>query len=526
MSSQAPLAVLRSAVVNGVRSTLVTVEVHRGDGVPQQTIVGLPGKAVRESLDRIHGACQRIGVALGPRRTTINLAPADHPKAGTGLDLPIALGMLAADGVIPVDRLGDAVCVGELQLDGSVRGVPGVLPAALAARDAGVERIVVPAVNAAEAVAVEEVVTVPIASLRQALAWARGGILPAAPQYRPRALLGPAADLCEIAGQPVGRRALEIAAAGGHHLLLTGLPGAGKTLLARALPGILPELTRAEALEASAVYSAAGKLGPGGLLRESPFRAPHHSVTAAGLIGGGVPLKPGEVSLAHCGVLFLDELPEFRREALEALRQPLEEGSIRLVRGGRTAQMPARFQLVAAMNPCPCGQGPDSDTCRCTLGQVRGYWRRLSGPLLDRLDIVLEVDPVAIDQLIGAEPGAEPSVVVRERVAAARKLQRRRRVALEKCAPGKSPCAVSTNAALEARQIPIACPLDQALSRRARREAARLGISARGWHRVLRVARTIADLAGREELDYADLAEAFQYRHNTIDASVTALCPR
>jgi magnesium chelatase family protein len=517
--STTPLGALRSAVISGVDSTLVTVEVHRGNGVPRETIVGLAGAAVRESLERIHSACSRSNVDIEPRRPIVNLAPADCPKGGSGLDLPIALGILIAEGVIPAGRLGDAVCLGELQLDGTVRPVPGVLPAAVAARRAEVRRLVVPRENGAEAAAVDGLQVAAVSSLAEAIAWARGELEPAVVAAAAEAEAAHGVDLREIAGHAVARRSLEIAAAGGHHLLMVGLPGAGKTLLARALPGILPPLSRRESLETSAVYSVVGKLGGHGLLRRRPLRAPHHSVTAVGLIGGGVPPKPGEVSLAHGGVLFLDELPEFRRSALECLRQPLEEGCVNLVRGGRSATLPARFQLVAAMNPCPCGQGAQSDECRCGATQVRNYWRRLSGPLLDRIDLVVGVEPVDLDELITDKIRGESSATVRERVVAARATQRRRWEELDP----DSRAAARSNAALPAKLLPRVCRLTPAQRKRARKQARSLGVSARGWHRVLRVARTLADLSGREAIINEDLAEAFQYRQSGVELAAAAV---
>ena len=519
MSSQTPLGVLKSAVVSGVGATLVTVEVHRDDGIPTETIVGLPGKAVRESLDRIRSACRRTDVYLEPRRTTVNLAPADHPKGGSGLDLPIALGILVADAIVPEERLAGCVCLGELQLDGSVQPVAGVLPAAIEAHAAGLATLIVPRANAAEAAAVDELSTVPVATLAEAIEWAKGGTAPGLDACPPAPAAAPEIDLQEVTGHAVARRALEIAAAGGHHLLMVGLPGAGKTMLARAVPGILPDMSRDEALEASAVYSVVGQLAGRGLLQQRPFRAPHHSVTAAGLIGGGVPPKPGEVTLAHCGVLFLDEFPEFRRSALECLRQPLEEAAVSLVRGGRHALLPARFQLIAAMNPCPCGQGAQSDKCRCTVGQIRGYWRRLSSPLLDRIDIVLAVEPVPLGELIDARPRSESSKEVRKRVTEARTRQQRR---LRRVSATNHGDLVTCNATLPTKLLERMCRLSAANRRRARDEAQRLEVSARGWHRVLRVARTIADLAGREQISYADVAEAFQYRQRGQEMNAAA----
>lgn len=351
--AEARIGRVRTAVIHGVRAEIVTVEVHRGSGLPRQTIVGLAGGAVRESLDRIHSACGHAGLSLAPRRTVINLAPAGLRKSGAALDLPIALGLLAADGLLEPLPLRSMLCLGELGLDGRVRAVNGVLPAALAAREAGVEELLVPEDNGAEAAAVPGLAVRVVASLEEAADHAAGQ------RCAPRAIAAEPdddsacagrVDLAEIRGLPTARRALEIAAVGGHHLLLSGPPGAGKTLLARALAGLLPPLEFDQTLQASAVHSVVGALRGRGLLLRRPFRAPHHSVTPAGLVGGGVPLRPGEISLATHGVLFLDELPEFRRQALECLRQPLEEGTVCITRANEAHVFPARFQLVAAMN--------------------------------------------------------------------------------------------------------------------------------------------------------------------------------
>ncbi|NKB89678.1 MAG: YifB family Mg chelatase-like AAA ATPase [Acidobacteria bacterium] len=351
MDDNGKLARLMSATIAGVRAQLVTVEVHRGKGLPTQSIVGLPGSAVRESLDRVHAACAHHGFGLPPRRTTINLAPAGIRKTGAALDLPIALGLLVADGTLPDDQLSNELCLGELSLDGELRAVRGVLPAVVAARGDGIRRVVVPPPNAAEAAAVEGIEVIALRDLRGVVEWATGDRQPEPiPVERQPPAGAPTEDLSEIRGNPIARRALEIAAAGGHHLLLAGPPGSGKTLLARALPGLLPELEFEAALECSGVYSVVGMLDGRGLMSARPFRAPHHSATVAGLLGGGNPIRPGEISLATSGVLFMDELPEFSRGAIEALREPLEAGCVRLARAQESHEFPANFQLVAAMN--------------------------------------------------------------------------------------------------------------------------------------------------------------------------------
>ncbi len=499
------MAVLHSRALAGMEAPEVTVEVHLANGLPTFTIVGLPDTEVRESKDRVRAALQNAGFEFPSRRITVNLAPADLPKESGRFDLPIALGILAAAGDLPSTTLGDYEFAGELSLSGELRPIRAALAMTLAIHRSGGttgkrRAFILPRANAAEAALVPEAVIFPADSLLQVCAHL-AAVSPEARLTRFSGNAEPAvrllADFAEVRGQGQARRALEVAAAGSHSVLMVGPPGAGKSMLATRLPGILPPMSDDEALEAAAVQSLTGSFSMA-RWRQRPYRAPHHTASGVALVGGSSVPRPGEISLANHGVLFLDELPEFDRRVLEVLREPIESGRITISRAARQSDFPCRFQLIAAMNPCPCGYlGHPTRACRCTPDGIARYQGKISGPLLDRIDLQIQVGALRPEELVGCAPG-EPSAAIAERVALARARQQTRQD--------------KANAHLSVTEIDALCKPDAAAEQLLRAAMTRLNWSARAYHRVLKVARTIADLQGVAPISAAHVAEAIQYR--------------
>lgn len=503
------LAKVFAGTTLGLSGILVEVEVDiASSGLPAFNIVGLPDKAVEEAKERVRAAIKNSGSDLPARRITVNLAPADLPKEGPSFDLPMAMGILIASGELPKYDLSSSIFLGELSLDGSLRHTAGILPVVLLAKEKGFSSVFLPAANDQEASIIKGMKIYPVESLLSLFRHFAGEEMEPARHTSILSLLRVAPfefDFSDIQGQEHAKRALEVAAAGGHNVFMKGVPGSGKTMLARAFPGILPDMTEEEVIEVTKIYSITGNLQPGqSIVRSRPFRSPHHTTSRIGLIGGGSRPMPGEISLAHRGVLFLDEFPEFPRHVLEALRQPMEDGVVSISRAAGTVSYPARFTLVAAANPCPCGYyGSDVKACRCLPGAISRYQKRISGPILDRIDIHIDVPHVKLEKLVSQKKeGTESSSLVRKRAQKARKAQLRR----------FSKISVRSNAEMSTKEVREFCKLTKEAEALLRQAASQMNLSARSYYKVIKVARTIADLGEEREIAPAHLSEALMFR--------------